>query len=104
MISESCSQVHMYGIQLTSKFTTRVIFLCVLFEALIKTRVPHTSWHTFCGQLALLVSDTLPERAPSNISDFKVTHSNTGVHRYSHHSNLNAMLDTSTSNLLHAYK
>ena len=30
-------------VQLTSKFTTRVVFSHVLFEALVKTRVTHTS-------------------------------------------------------------
>ena len=28
---------------LMAKFTTRVVFSCVLFKALVKTRVPHAS-------------------------------------------------------------
>ena len=38
-----CIFVYIYMVQLTSKFTTRVVFSRVLFKVLIKTRVPHTS-------------------------------------------------------------
>ena len=38
-------------VQLTSKFTTRVVFSRVLFKALIKTRVPHASEQIACEGL-----------------------------------------------------
>ena len=51
--------------QLTSKFTNRVVFSCVLFKALIKPRVPHMS-----EQIARegLVHASLDRVCESNVS------------------------------------
>ena len=35
--------IYVCTVQLTAKFTTRVVFLRVYFEALVKTRMPHES-------------------------------------------------------------
>ena len=52
MYIHTCIHTYIYTYaQLTSKFRTRVVFSCVLFEALIKTHVPHTSEQIACEGL-----------------------------------------------------